>query len=140
MLGPILKLASFDLIDTIANFGEQQCSTSLGLIDKLRRRRLNDNKKYNSIFNKNKISQFSNDTLKWLGDKNSKNWHMKVIRLNRKLKDRYGDACNSNYNNRKEIIENELKTDKGRKGICKTIIDFGLNISLYQDLSRGRYF
>jgi hypothetical protein len=121
-------IPSFDLIDTIANFGEQQCSTSLGLIDKLRRRRLNDNKKYNSIFNKNKISQFSNDTLKWLGDKKSKNWHMKVIRLNRKLKDRYGDACNSNHNNRKEIIANELKTDKGRKGICKTIIDFGLKI------------
>jgi hypothetical protein len=121
-------IPSFDLIETIAEFGNQQCKQSLGIIDKLRRRRLNDNTNYISIFDSRKISQLSNNTLDWLGDKNSENWHMKVIRVNRKLKDRYGNACNSNYNNRKQIVADELKTQKGRNGICKTLIDFGLNI------------
>jgi hypothetical protein len=121
-------IPSFDLVETVAYFGQQQCSQSLGLIDKLRRRRLNDRSKYISIFDDRKLNKLSNETLKWLEKANPDEWHMKVIRANRKLRDRYGDACNSKYNNRKQIVEQELKTQKGRNGLCKTMIDFGLAI------------
>lgn len=121
-------IPSFDLVETVAYFGQLQCSQSLGLIDKLRRRRLLDNSKYISIFEDNQIKMLSNETLEWLNKAKDNEWHMKVIRANRKLRDRYGDACNSKYNNRKELIENELKTSQGRNGLCKTMIDYGLAI------------
>jgi len=121
-------IPSFDLVQTVTNFGLQQCKHSLGLLNKIRRRRLNDNKDYISIFHQDKISILSIKTLKWIGYKSSKDWHMKVIEANRRLNNRYGDMCNSKYNNRKEIVKNELKSEDGRKGICKILIDFGLNI------------
>ena len=48
---------------------------------------------------------------------------MRVLTANRKLSDRYGDACNSNFNNRKEVVEKELETFEGRIGICNILID-----------------
>jgi hypothetical protein len=121
-------IPSFDLVKTVAYFGQQQCSESLGIIDKLRRRRLNDRRKYISIFEDSKLKKLPNETLKWLDNSKPDEWHMKVIRANRKLRDRYGDACNSKYNNRKELVEKELKTERGRNGLCKTMIDYGLAI------------
>ena len=53
---------------------------------------------------------------------------MRVLTANRKLSDRYGDACNSDYNNRKEVVEKELETYDGRIGICDILIDFGMSL------------
>lgn len=121
-------IPSFDLVETIANFGQQQCSQSLGIIDKLRRRRLKDDIIHRSIFERDEIDRLSNSTREWLDRSDPNHWHMKVIRANRKLRDRYGHACNSKYSNRKDVVKKELKTFTGRNGICRTMINFGLEI------------
>lgn len=115
-------IPSFDLLETIGNFGKQQCSHSLEILDKIRRRRLNDHTFNKSIFHKDNLNKIPNDILE------KKDWRMRVLTANRKLSDRYGDACNSDYNNRKEVVEKELQTFDGRIGICNILIDFGMSI------------